>query len=501
VSDEGFESEAAPVLSPFDAPAGSAPTLPVPDIRPWRRLHLVGIGGAGMRGIAQLLLARGVQITGSDLKQSAGLGALRHAGATVHVGHRADQVGTPDAVIISSAVPASNPEVREAAARGIPVFMRAQILAALMRGRRSIAVAGTHGKTTTTSMIAVMLTRLGLEPTFLIGGDLNESGSGAEAGDGELFVAEADESDGSFLLLEPEVGVVTNVEPDHLDFYGSRERVEEAFGSFCRNAGTLIACWDDEGVRRAAGGRTGATVRYGRNLDLDLTVGSIEAQGHSTHARVEVGGSRQTLDLHLAVPGCHNVLNALAALGVAATLDLPLKDAAEALGSFGGVRRRFDLKGSAGGATLVDDYAHHPTEVRATLAAAIASEATNGHGRSGKPGRLVAVFQPHRYSRTEVMWRELGTSLADADVVVLTDVYAAGEQPIPGVTGKLLVEALTEAAPGKRVVYLPRRTDVAPFLASLAREGDLILTLGAGDITMVGDETLARIRERLKEAR
>jgi UDP-N-acetylmuramate--alanine ligase len=471
-------------LPPFDPAPGSIPTLDVPDPGGWRRLHLVGIGGAGMRGLAHVLLARGVSVGGSDLKDSAALEGLRAAGATIFVGHDAGHVGAPDAVVISSAVPASNPEVRAARDAGVPVLMRAQVLAALMRDRRSVAIAGTHGKTTTTSMVAVMLSRLGLDPTYVIGGDLNESGSGASAGAGEVFVAEADESDGSFLLLRPTIAVVTNVEADHLDFYGDAERIESAFAEFCGRAETVVACWDHPAVRRVLQGCESRILTYGVGVDVNLRVEPVPTEPPELEARVWVDGSGTPVQLHLSVPPRHNLFNAAAALGVARALDLPLEDAVEALGTYGGVHRRFERKGEAGGALFVDDYAIHPTEIASVV------EAARAEG-----GRVVAVFQPHRYSRTAAMWRELGESLAGADVVVITDVYAAWEEPIPGVTGKLIVDALAEAAPGKRIVYLPRRADVGPFIARAARPGDRVVTLGAGDITMVADESLGLIRE------
>ncbi len=324
----------------------------------------------------------------------------------------------------------------------------------------------------------------------MIGGELNESGSGAGHGDGDVFVAEADESDGSFLLLEPTVSVITNIEQDHLDFYSGQEELQAAFRAFAERAGTVVACWDDPGVRAAMEGFTGSLVRYGSaqgadGIRLDFAVEEIDVGPGGTTATVRAGGT--AVHFSLAVPGRHNVLNATAALAVGVHAGISMDEAAAALGSFSGVRRRFERRGEGRGATFVDDYAHHPTEVVATLEAARIAGAS-------KP-RIVAVFQPHRYTRTEAMWRELGESLAGADVVVLTDVYAAGEQPIPGITGKLLVDALAEVAPGKRVVYLPRRSDVASFLAGEVRAGDLVLTLGAGDITMVGEETLRRITE------
>jgi len=455
----------------------------IPDLAGWRCLHLIGIGGAGMNGIARLLMARGIRVTGSDLKDAGGLEQLRREGATVFVGHRADHVGLPDAVVVSSAVPADNVELREARRLGLPVLTRAHVLAALMRGKRTVAVAGTHGKTTTTSMISVMLSRVGMDPTYVIGGDLNESGSGSGHGAGEVFVAEADESDGSFLLLQPDIAVVTNVEEDHLDYYAGREEVESAFGQFARQAGTVVACWDDPGVRRALDGLPAPILRYGTGEGIDVRLVDQELSWNGARATVELGGRR--IGLTLSVPGRHNLLNAAATLGVASLLNVRLEDAARGLRSFSGVRRRFECRGVARGATFIDDYAHHPSEVAATLEAA----------RIDGPRRIVAVFQPHRYSRTRAMWRALGESLTAADLVVFTDVYGAGERPIPGVTGKLLVDAFADAAPGRRVVYLPRRSEVPTFLAREARPGDLVIALGAGDITMALDETLQRLRE------
>jgi UDP-N-acetylmuramate--alanine ligase len=456
----------------------------VPDISGWKAAHMIGIGGAGMSGIARLLLARGCAVTGTDLKQSRNVEALRDAGATIFIGHRAERIGTPDGVVVSTAIPATNVEWVAARHAGIPVFTRAQVLAALMKGLRSVAVAGTHGKTTTTSMIFVMLSRAGRSPTFVIGGDLNESGSGAGHGTGEVFVAEADESDGSFLLLAPEIAVITNVEEDHLDFYAGKEEIEAAFGMFADSAGSVVACWDDPGVRRALARCARPTVRYGEGPGLDVTLRDVEVHDRTGRATVSIGG--RAAPVTLSVPGRHNLVNAAAALAVAGLLGIPPEEAARALRTFTGVRRRFEPRGEAGGAVFVDDYAHHPTEIAATLQAA----------RAGSARRVVAVFQPHRYTRTEAMWRALGESLGQADLVVLTEVYPAGEPPIPGVSGKLLAEALAEAAPGKRIVYLPRRSEVAPFLAREVREGDLVLTMGAGDITTMGDEVIERILGR-----
>jgi UDP-N-acetylmuramate--alanine ligase len=472
----------------YEPTAGSIPTLPVPDLADIRRVHMIGVGGAGMSGIARLLLARGIAVSGSDLKASQGLEDLRAVGATVSVGHRAEQVvegGPPDAVVVSTAIPEQNPELAEARRLGVPVLARAQVLAALMSGARGIAVAGTHGKTTTTSMASVILERAGLDPTFVIGGDLNESGSNARHGDGGWFVAEADESDGSFLLLSPEVGVITNVEEDHVDFYRDRDETREAFAAFARASNVVVACADDPGVLdvlERAGRRAGPTHTYGTSPDADVLVTPGDPSGLSAAGSVGIDG--RTVEVALRIPGVHNLLNAAAAMIAAREAGVEPEAAAAALREFSGVRRRFEFRGMGRGAEFFDDYAHHPTEVRATLAAVPAEYR-----------RVLAVFQPHRYTRTEAMWAELGESLSAADVVVLTDVYGAGETPIPGITGKLLVESLTEAAPTKRVVYLPKRIDVVQFLSSEVRTGDVVLTLGAGDITTVPDETLERILE------
>jgi UDP-N-acetylmuramate--alanine ligase len=435
-----------------------------------------------MSGIARLLLARGVVVSGSDLKDSKLLAQLRAVGAAVSVGHDRGNVGGVGAVIVSTAIPPDNVEVLEARGRGIPVYARAQVLAALMADRRGIAVAGTHGKTTTTSMLAAILERAGEDPTYLIGGDLNESGSNARSGDGEVFVAEADESDGSFLLLNPEVAVVTNVEEDHMDFYADRLEVEAAFSAFIRQARVVVACGDDPGVRRVAEG-VERMVTYGEDASNDIRVEAVEVTREGSRGTVRF--PEGAVEVRLASPGRHYVLNAAAALAGAREVGVPPSRGAPALAGFTGVRRRFEHRGSSRGAEFVDDYAHHPTEIAATLVAARA------HGSD----RVVAVFQPHRYSRTASHWRPLGQSLAAADLVVLTDVYDAGEVPIPGITGKLLIDALLESSPKTRAVYLPHRADLAPFLAGEVRRGDLVLTLGAGDITMVGEETLALMED------
>jgi UDP-N-acetylmuramate--alanine ligase len=446
---------------------------------------MVGMGGAGMRGIARLLLSRGVAVSGSDLKDSKGLDELRALGAEVSLGHRAEQLhaaGLPDAVVVSSAIGPGNPEVEEARARGVPVWARAQVLAALMaESPRAVAVAGTHGKTTTTSMLCVILDRAGLDPTYVIGGDLNESGSGARRGAGEWFVAETDESDGSFLLMRPEVAVVTNVGDDHLDFYRDGAEIRGAFGRFFQQAEVVVACGDDDGAREALALSGREAMTYGTGAHNRARVEILDADDVGARGVLEVDGER--VELALRVRPRHNVLNASAAVLAALRAGVSLSDAADALGSFTGVRRRFEFRGVTRGAEFYDDYAVHPTEVAAVLGAV-----PSGYRRT------LAVVQPHRYTRTRVLGRSLGASVAPADVVVVTEVYGAGEEPIPGVTGKLVLDGLAESASSKRVLYLPRRSDVVQFLLSEIRSGDFVLTLGAGDITTLADEVMERAR-------
>ena len=469
----------------YTPPVGSIPTLDVPSLEGVDRVHLIGIGGAGMRNLAKLLLARGVSVSGSDLKDTKGLVELRELGAEVTVGHDPARLGEPDAVIVSSAIGDRNVELAEARRLAIPVWARAQGLAALAVGRRSIAVAGTHGKTTTTSMVSVVLEQAGLEPSFLIGGDLNESGSGARSGSGDTFVFEADESDGSFLLVDPAIGVITNVEVDHVDFYpGGREEIERAFAEFAARCGQVVACGDDAGVDAALNISCVSAVRYGTGDDNDWRLSVVgEGPGGAVGEVHGPGGAR--VELRLLVDGAHNLLNATAAVVVAALVGVSIAEAAETLAAFKGVHRRFELRGNARGANFYDDYGHVPTELAVTLEVA----------RRTGPRRLIAVFQPHRYSRTQVLWRELGDSLREADVLVVTDVYGADQDPIPGVTGKLVVDGAAETSSDTRIVYLPHRRDVVAFLVDEVRSGDLVVTMGCGDVWMLGDAALERIRE------
>ena len=467
----------------YEPPRGSIPTLEVPSLAGIRQVFMIGIGGAGMRNLARLLLARGVAVRGSDLKDSQGVTELRAGGADIAIGHRASNLGDPDAVVVSSAIHDTNPELAEARVRGIPVWARAQALAAAAEGRRQISITGTHGKTTTTAMLATILDRAGLDPTYVIGGDPNESGSGAQAGGGDLFVTEADESDGSFLLGHPAIGVITNVEVDHVDFYrGGLDEIEGAFAAFAERCDHVVVCADDEGAVRCVSRSGVAITKYGTTADADVVLEIDSVGPGGARGAVELGGERHPMTLQ--VDGAHNLRNATAAVAAAARVGVPARAAVEALSTFAGVHRRFELRGSARGAEFYDDYGHVPTELAVTLDVA----------RRTGPDRLVAVFQPHRYSRTQALWRELGESLIEADVIVVTDVYGAAQDPIPGVTGKLVVEGVARAASGARVVYLPHRGDVVGFLDREVREGDLVVTMGCGDVWMLGDAALERIR-------
>ncbi len=452
-----------------------------------QRVHLIGIGGAGMSGIARVLLARGVTVTGSDTKDSRAIAALRALGAVVHIGHAADQVSGSDSVVVSSAIRETNPELLAARVAGITVVPRAEALASLMVGRRGVAVAGTHGKTTTTSMLTVAAFHCGVDPSFAIGGDLNEAGSNARHGTGDLFIVEADESDGSFLAYRPHAGVVTNVEPDHLDHYGDAAAVDRAFEDFVDTVtGFVVICADDEGSLRLAerSRDRGADVRtYGVGPDADLRLDDLTTAG-STSRYAPVLKGRRLPTVELAVPGRHLALNSAAALLTGLGLGLPEAAMVEGLAGFSGVRRRMELKGTAAGVTVYDDYAHHPTEVRAQLEAA--------RGMVGG-GRLVVAFQPHLYSRTQAFAEEFGAALALADLVLVMDVYGAREDPVPGVTGALVAGHIP--LPADCVVFEPSWSQAPVRLAALARPGDLVLTLGAGDVTQVGPEVLLLLEE------
>ena len=457
------------------------------------RVHLIGIGGAGMSAVAALLAARGLHVSGSDAHEGVVLPALRAAGVLVHVGHRADHVDGAGTVVVSSAIRPDNPELVRARELGVPVLHRSEALAALMSGRRSVAVAGAHGKTTTSAMIAVTLAQVGLDPSYAIGGTVVAGAGagvgGAHDGRGDVFVAEADESDGSFLAYRPSIAVVTNIEPDHLDHYGSREAFEAAFVAFAQRiepGGWLVACSDDPGAAdlAAAVRAAGTAVRtYGTGRDADVTVGpwlgSPGVTGGSATVQ-EAGGEPIRLDL--AVPGAHNALDAAAAWTVARLLGVDGTAAAQGLSTFRGTRRRFEERGSAGGVRVVDDYAHHPTEVAALLRAA---------RQVAGAGRVLVLFQPHLYSRTLTFAQEFADALGLADVVVVTDVYGAREDPDPAVSGALITDRVRG---GAHVEYVADRHEAATTTGRLARPGDLVLTVGAGDVTELAPIVLDAVR-------
>ena len=448
------------------------------DLSAPRRIHLVGIGGAGMSAIATVLSAMGHTVTGSDLKASLTLERLVAAGVQVSVGHRAENLGSADAVAVSTAVPRSNPEVARARQRGIPVLSRAQILAAVVDTRRTVAVAGTHGKTTSCSMLALVLVEAGLRPSFIVGGELNEIGTGAVWDDGEWLAVEADESDGTFLHITPEMVLVTNVEPDHIEHYGSFEALVGAFETFLTEAsGARIVCADDP-VAARLGAQLGA-ISYGMSRSSTYRMIEVESRRSNTSFSLEHEG-RLLGRLELPVPGLHNATNATGAVVAGLALGADMAAAQRALARFAGVARRFQFRGEQGGVSFVDDYAHLPGEVAATLAAA----------RSGGWRRIVCAFQPHRYSRTATLWRDFADAFEGADVVLVTDVYPAGERPRPGVSGQLVAQAVRDAHPGRHVMYVPGRAALLTELRRTLEAGDLCLTLGAGDLTSLPDELL-----------
>ncbi len=441
-------------------------------------VHVVGIGGAGMSAIAAVLAAMGHRVTGSDVKDTPVLDRLRRAGVEVAVGHDAAHVVHCDVVTASTAVPSTNPEVAEARRRGVPVLHRAEVLAAIAALRRCVAVSGTHGKTTTASMVALALVEAGLRPSFLIGGDVNEIGTNAAWDVGEWIVVEADESDGSFLALAPEIAVVTNVEADHLDHYGSFAALREAFATFLAAAEHRVVGGDDP-VAAELGRAVGADL-VGTSAACDDVISEVRPGRSSISFELTGPPPVGRVEVALAVPGLHNARNAGVAVVAAAAAGVPAADAAHALARFAGVARRFEFRGEAHGVTFVDDYAHLPTEVEAALATA-----ADGGWR-----RVVAVFQPHRYSRTQALWRSFGPAFGRADVVVVTDVFGAGEPPVPGVTGRLVAEAVREASPGTPVVFVAERSELRRTVAELLQPGDLCCTLGAGDLTSLPDELL-----------
>ncbi|CAB4742784.1 unannotated protein [freshwater metagenome] len=435
-----------------------------------KRLHFVGIGGAGMSGLARIALSHGITVTGSDAKDSTVLSALQALGAEVHAAHRGEQVDGADFVVFSTAISATNVELIRARELNLPILTRAQALATLMSDSRSVAVAGTHGKTTTSSMLTVALQACGLDPSFAIGGTLTSSGSNAHRGTGDLFIAEADESDGSFIEYHPNAAIVTNVEHDHVDFFATAADVTKAFSEFAdsisRN-GFLVYCADDAGSSRLATTVTEIkTISYGTTEGSDLFIDSVNLLPMGSTSRV-IWNGRTIGTMSLQVPGLHNVLNAGAALAMALALGAPAAEALNGLASFHGTGRRFELKATVHGIRVIDDYGHHPTEIDVTLTAA---------KRYAGDGRVLVVFQPHRYSRTQAFMNEFARALSIADEVVLLEIYAASEAPITGVTSETIAVQMEHGR------FIPNFLEASDWVIDNAKPGDVIITLGAGDV-------------------
>jgi len=447
-------------------------------------IHFVGIGGIGMSGIAEVLLNLGYHISGSDIKETEVTRRLRALGCEISYGHRKENIKEADVVVVSSAIRNSNPEVEVAEQRLIPVIPRAEMLAELMRMKYGVAIAGTHGKTTTTSLIATVLAAGGLDPTVVIGGRLNSIGSNARLGQGEYLVAEADESDGSFLKLMPTVAVVTNIDPEHLDYYHGIEEIKETFLGFLDKIpfyGLAVLCLDHPNIQSLIPRLKKRFTTYGLTTQADFQAKEIVFQELSTsfdvlHHNLEIGR------LTIRMPGIHNVYNSLATLATAFELDIPFKTVQETLRDFSGIQRRFQIKGEKKGILIVDDYGHHPVEIVATLKAA----------RTGWERRIVAVFQPHRYTRTQALFHDFLTAFNDANVLILTDIYPAGEDRIEGVEAKGLFEGIRDYG-HKDVTYISDKKQVVDHLLRILIPGDLVITLGAGDVWQVSDELMKRL--------
>jgi UDP-N-acetylmuramate--alanine ligase len=446
-------------------------------MRKTNHIHLIGIGGAGMSGIAEVLLNLGYAVSGSDLAPSDVTQRLQRQGATVFQGHAAAHMQGADVVVVSSAVKADNPEVVTARQLHIPVIPRAEMLAELMRMKYGVAVAGTHGKTTTTSLIATILARAELDPTVVLGGRLNSLGSNAKLGQGDYLVAEADESDGSFLMLSPTIGVVTTVDAEHLDFYGNLEAIKEAFLQFINKVpfyGCSVVCLDQPNIQSLVPHIHKRFVTYGLTRQADYMARDVQFNG--PRSQFDVYRDHERLGrFSLNLPGVHNVYNALAAIAVGQELDVPLTTMSKALEEFSGIHRRFEIVGTHGGATVVDDYGHHPEEIRQTLRAAKAVWPED---------RLVVVFQPHRYTRTQFLLQDFYTAFNEADVLILLDIYAASETPIAGISSQRLYEGIKEHG-HRQIYYLPERDHVLPLLRQLMQEHDILMTLGAGDVWQI----------------
>ena len=450
-------------------------------------IHFVGIGGIGMSGIAEVLINLGYNISGSDTAQSETTARLQKLGASVALGHAAKNIGNADVVVTSTAVKVDNPEVVEAHRRNVPVIPRAEMLAELLKMKFSVAVSGSHGKTTTTSMVSTILARGGLDPTMVIGGKLASIGSNARLGDGDIIVAEADESDGSFLKLSPTIAVITNIDREHLDFYPGITEIKEAFLKFANIVpfyGCTVLCSDNEHVREITGLIKRKMITYGIEHSADYSARDIKYLGSRTEYSLIYKGDRLGA-IELIVPGLFNVYNSLAAVAVGRELDLDFATIKEGLASFSGVVRRLEIKGTVGDITVVDDYGHHPTEVKATLAAA----------RQVWKGRLIVVFQPHRFTRTKALFNEFTQAFGDADLLILNDIYPASEEPIAGVNSQALCEAIRKTG-NLRVEYIAQVEGTIEFLLNTVRPKDTVITLGAGSIYKIGEAFLKQLAAR-----
>jgi UDP-N-acetylmuramate--alanine ligase len=450
-----------------------------------KHIHFVGIGGIGMSGIAEVLLNLGYKVSGSDMKASDTTDRLKSLGGDIFIGHQAGNITTPHVVVISSAVKPDNVEVVAARERQIPVIPRAEMLAELMRLKYGVAIAGAHGKTTTTSMVSTVLAAGGIDPTVVIGGKLNSLGTNAKLGQGEFLVAEADESDGSFLKLSPTIAVVTNIDAEHLDFYRDIDEIKAAFLTFINKVpfyGVAVLCLDQPHIQALIPQVEKRYQTYGMSTQADYQARDISLRPLGSAFRV-LHHNQDYGMFELAVPGVHNISNSLASIAVARELEVDVETIRRALREFSGVQRRFQIKGEAGGILVVDDYGHHPTEVRATLAAAA----------SGMERRVVVVFQPHRYTRTQHLLEEFFTAFNQADTLVVMDIYGAGEKPIPGISGQTLYEGIRKHG-HKDVTYFPDKGTIADHMVGVLKKGDLMITLGAGDVWKIGEQVVEKLK-------
>ncbi len=451
------------------------------------KIHFVGIGGAGMSPLAKILVEKGYEVSGSDLSSSEIVENLKKLGAKIFQGQSGENVQGVDAIVVSTAIPEDNPEVVAARELGIPKLHRSDINAALLNAVKGIAVAGAHGKTTTTSMLGVALDHAGISPTIIIGGEVDYLGSNAKLGQGEYLVSEADESDGSFLKLKPHIAVVTNVENDHMDHYGTMDNIRKAFKQFMENVdpetGYAVLCFENENIRNIAKQLDRKYISYAIEQPADYQAANIIM--HGAGIAFDVMHKGQNLGhVDLNIPGRHNVLDAMAAIVVGLSIGLTVEQMADGLACFHGAKRRFQTKGRVNGVWVVDDYAHHPTEIAATLLAA----------KQTKPHRLICCFQPHRFTRTQLLHREFGKAFREVDLLVLTDVYAAGEAPIEGISGQTILDEVRQQT-GQEVVYIPKREELAAYLKTIAEDGDLIMTMGAGDIYQTGEELVELLQK------